>query len=113
VFVDALGNPEPIPCPFAWDGVINSLSMDFTGTGWVEGSGDIVFRLLVRRWYPPDYGNITVRFGSLTTPQNLPIGIRVYSGAEIQMFVNLGTGALTRLTPGNIICMAGGWFYPQ
>jgi hypothetical protein len=113
LFLDPLGNPQPLFVDFGNDGVVNQFTTDFTGTNWVEGSGDIVFRLQVRRWYPPDYGAVTVRFGSLTTPQNLPIGIRVYSGGTIQIYARLGPGALTRLTPGNIICSVGGWFYPQ
>lgn len=113
VFLDTLGNADPEYCPYGWDGVINTVVMDFTGTGLVEGSGDIVWRLRVRRWFPPNLGGVTVRFGSMATPQNMQIGIRLFSGADIQMFVNLGAGALTRLGPGNIICLAGGWFYPQ
>lgn len=101
--------------PVGSDGVIVSVVNEWTGLGFAEASGDLNWRLQINRRWVQDYGNIVTTLGSLTTPcQIMRGGIRVYSDDLITYYVNLGTGALGRLSAtGFVVCCVAGWWYPR
>lgn len=73
--------------PAGRNGVINRIANNFVGGGWVEGSGDIVWRVLVDGTPPPgatSYDNI---LGSLGSPANpVPIsGFRIFENQVITL----------------------------
>lgn len=101
--------------PPGYDGVIVNPVNGFTGTGFQEGSGDLVFRIRLNRRFAKDYGNITTSLGSLVLPQSAQQHtIQLVSNELVQYTITLGPGALGRLDPaGRILCALIGWFYPQ
>ena len=97
--------------PTGYDGVITSITNFWTGTTFVEGSGDLIWRLNIGRVWARNLGSISTTLGSLSSP--CPLfrgGIRVYSQQEIGYYID---HALTSsLTGGRIVCGVFGWFYP-
>jgi hypothetical protein len=101
--------------PPNYDGVIVGMTQLYTGTGFVEGSGDITWRLMVNQRFPKTLGVMTTSMGSLQQPTtSAPGGVRIQSRQVIQYFVNLLPAAAARLDAGaRIVCTVSGWFYPQ
>jgi hypothetical protein len=103
-----------VTVPNGYDGVISSRLHMYTGTGFVEASGDLTWRLKVNMRYPKGMGTMTTSLGSLTTPGPItPGGLRVYSDEILRYYVNMAVGAEARINGGNIICGLTGWYYPQ
>jgi len=100
--------------PIGYDGVIWGLACLYTGSGYIEASEDLIFRLNINRIWPRDFGSINNTMGSLSSTFTFQEGIRVYSDQIISLFVYLGAGALTRLDPlARIIGAMDGWIYPR
>ena len=99
--------------PHGYDGVINGIVCRFIGLGFVEGSGDLHWRLQLSRRYASDYGDIQTSLGDLTAPVALQGGgIRVYSNQLIQFLVYVNVAVI--LDPaGRVLCALSGWFYPR
>lgn len=125
--LDANGTSGPLfICDTGYDGVITEIVMTITGpggTGFVSGSGSVIWRLGVDQGQPTnsslyyfrDYGNVTMALGSLTQPSTfVGNGERIISQQRISMWVNLPVASLAIITPGSIIIGAvGGWTYPR
>lgn len=104
--------------PTGYDGVITDIVCGITSpgaTGFVEGSGDIVWRLAADGRFLRDLGNILTSLGSLISPSPVPRGnLRVFSRNRLQFFAAFPAGAEERLNPaGRIVCSITGWFYPR
>jgi hypothetical protein len=104
--------------PVGYDGVISDVVCEITAngaTGFVDGSGDITWRLSADNRWLRDMGNLKVQVGSLTHPSPVPRGmLRVYSHDLIQFFVNFAVGAEAVINPNAyIVCSVTGWFYPR
>ena len=95
--------------PRGFDGVVKDLSHNVTGGGFVEGSGDLVWRLRVDNQYVKNYGRITVQFGTIAEPR-ATYGIVLRSG---QTFRYLVANAAYGVGGTKIVCSARGWFYPR
>lgn len=96
--------------PTGYDGVITSVANFYTGAGFVEGSGDIVWRMLIGRAWCRNFGNIETTLGSLTSP--CPLfrgGVRIYSEQVVNYYVNIPIGS--PIAGGRIVCAFFGWFY--
>lgn len=104
-----------VAVPTGYDGVIVSVMNMYTGGGFVEGSGDLHFRIQINRRWLKDYGDIRTTLGSVAAPYAIyRSGIRLRTHEVVRYWVNLGAGALGRLDPtGRIVCGFFGWFYPQ
>lgn len=104
--------------PLGYDGVIADIVCEVVApgaTGFVEGSGDVTWRLAADNRYLRDQGNLTVTVGSLTTPSSIPRGgLLVYSHNLIQFFVNLAPAAIGNINPNaRIVCSITGWWWPR
>lgn len=98
--------------PFGWDGVIRRLSHNYTGAGFVQGTGGIIWRLLVDGQAVRNYDSMLVEFGSVQSPRCTD-GIRIYSRQIIKYVVNV-TGI--NFQPSGVsqtICCLAGWIYPR
>jgi hypothetical protein len=101
-----------------YDGVITDIVCEITApgaTGFVEGSGDIVWRLQSNLRWMRDLGNVKVTMGSLTSPGVVPRGgLRIYSRELITLYVNLPVASSGIINSNaNIICSFRGWMYPR
>lgn len=103
--------------PVGYDGVISDVVCNIfsPGAGFIDGSGDVTWRLSADKRFLRDMGNLTVQVGSLTSPSPVSRGmLRVYSHDLIEFFVNFAVGAEARVSPNaRIICSVTGWFYPR
>lgn len=104
--------------PVGYDGVISDVVCEIVAngsTGFLDGSGDITWRLSTDGRFLRDMGNLKVQVGSLTNPSPVPRGmLRVYSHDLITFSVNFLPGAEATINPNaQIICSITGWFYPR
>jgi hypothetical protein len=85
----------------------------YTGTGFVQGSGDIQFRFKNNNRWIKGLGNLTLSLGSLSG-DFFPLHEheRIFTGQYLSCYVSLGTGALGRLSGGKILMGMNGWTYP-
>ena len=98
--------------PTGYDGVIQQLVNFYTGIGFLEGSGQLSWRVKINNRYIKDYGNIQTTLGSLSTPYTVFNGpIRLCSRQTIQYFVN--NDVASGLAGGRAVCALFGWFYPR
>ncbi len=109
--------------PLGYDGVINDVVFSYLGgAGFVEGSGDITWRLAADYLpvgavttggrYLRDMGNVITSLGSLTQPSPVPRGgLRVYSYDLVTIYCNIAVGA--PIAGGNIIVSIGGHVWPR
>jgi hypothetical protein len=101
--------------PIGWDGVGTNIMMTVAGSGFVEGSGDVVWRMQVGQRWIPDFSNVIFSLNDLRNPHALVGGyIRLLSLQRVQIFAMLGAGALGRLDPaGRLNAAVVGWQYPK
>jgi hypothetical protein len=95
--------------PQGYDGVINAYSWNYTGAGFVQGSGDLQAQILRNGTPVRNYDNILTEKGSIAIPR--PIApLRIYSLDVITLVINhIANGLLA----GNIVGSFVGWFYPS
>jgi hypothetical protein len=104
--------------PKGYNGVITDVVCEIAapgGTGFVEGSTDIIWRLTASNRYLRDLGKVTTTLGSLVTPNPVPRGgLKVLSDNVLTFTVSFGNNALVTINPnGIVICSITGWFYPR
>ena len=101
--------------PYGYDGIITQLSNQWNGTGFVEGSGDIVWRVKIDRRFVTDFDNIQVSLGSLAVPfEIVGQGIPLLSGQNVQYFVAFAPGSEARLNlDGQTLCSWSGYIWPR
>jgi hypothetical protein len=71
--------------PIGRNGVINKVACNFVGGGWVEGTGDVVWRILVDGAPPPgatSYDTILASIGSPAQPVGIS-GFRIFENQVI------------------------------
>jgi len=75
--------------PAGRNGIINKVACNFVGGGWVEGTGDVVWRILVDGTPPPgatDYDSILASLGSPAAPTGIA-GFRIFENQIISLVV--------------------------
>lgn len=99
-------------CEIGYDGVINKVVFGFTGTGHVDFSGDIVWRVKVAQRYAKDLGNVTNAFGSFADAMLVPgSNWPLVSGQCVQAIANVPAGS--PIAAGSITMGIFGWAYPH
>lgn len=99
--------------PIGYDGIINRVVFQFTGNGFADFSGDIVWRVKVALRYVRDLGNVTTTFGSFQNALLVPgnFNIRLVSGQTITLIANIPAGS--PVNAGAVSAGAFGYFYPR
>lgn len=95
--------------PQGWEGVIKFYSCSFDGTGFAEGSGDIVWKLNVNTQPMRGFNNITVSRGNNITQRLLSGGLRVFSNDTVYWYVNHVANAGIN---GVVTCSITGHIWP-
>jgi len=70
--------------PIGRNGIINKVACNFVGGGWVEGTGDIIWRILVDGVPPPGATSYDAVVASLGSPAQ-PVGIAGFRVFENQI----------------------------
>jgi hypothetical protein len=96
--------------PDGHHGVIWKLGNVYVGTGFVEGSGSLVWQILQDLGVVRNYDNIVASLGTVTQPGQLSGPILIYEGQLIQLQVqNVSLVAGGTLVGGRL----SGWFFPK
>jgi hypothetical protein len=100
------------------NGVIQKIANNFVGGGWVEGTGDLIWRILVDAAPPPgatSYNNIVNSLGNPSNPTAIP-GFRIYENQVVSITIfnnpagpNLGIPVAGQLIGGRFV----GYIYPR
>lgn len=101
--------------PLGYDGCIASVVFNTDNvTGFVQGSGDLTWRLALNRRFVRDYGNVQFYIGSLQTPYNINSGqIILQSNQLVQIYVNRSVASAGNIDGGRVIGATFGWFWPR
>lgn len=75
--------------PYGYDGLLAGFFVSYTGQGFEQGSGDIVWRLQLNQRYLEDLGNLPFALGSSVSPCPLTEGQILLSGQLIRLLVNV------------------------
>jgi hypothetical protein len=120
VLIGAIGTTVTIisyVVPPGRNGVIYKVANNFVGGGWVEGTGDLIWRILVDGTPPPgavSYDAILASLGNPASPTEIP-GFRIFENQVLQLVAfNNPAG------PSGGVIVAGqrvgarfvGWNYP-
>ena len=101
--------------PLGYDGLLTQMTNIWNGTGFVEGSGTITWRVKIDRRFIPYYDTILTTMGSLTIPFDIGgEGIPLLSNQVVQYFVNFAVGSDAVLNLGGMtICSLSGYIWPR
>ena len=75
--------------PTGWDGFLTGAYWFYSGGGFVEGSGDILWRIRINRRYVKDLSNIPFQLGSPVFPLPLTEGQVLFSHWIVDLIVNV------------------------
>lgn len=99
--------------PIGYESMLYGLVLQYTGTGFVEGSGDIIWRVQVGTRWLKGYGNSLFSRGTERQPFHLADYARVNSGSRMRVFVNVpNLSGLIEVGKSFITCALQGWHYP-
>lgn len=90
--VPAIGSQATIisyTVPAGRNGIINKVACNFVGGGWVEGTGDIIWRILIDGTPPPgatDYDSILASLGGPAQPTGIA-GFRFFENQILALVV--------------------------
>jgi hypothetical protein len=107
--VGSIATVVSLTVPDGFDGVVNYWSWNFTGGGFVQGSGDISVQILRNGAPVRNFDNVLLERGTIGIP--CPISpIRIWSGQVISIVVNHVANALLN---GFVIGNLTGYYYPS
>lgn len=111
--VDQLVFSERVP--LGYDGLLVAITNTWNGTGFVDASNDITWRIKKDRRFIPYFEEITTTRGSLSVPFDVVgQGIALLSGQLLQYFANFQAGSESRLNVGGkTICALTGYIWPR
>ena len=101
--------------PYGYDGCIQTPVFNTSGVdGFVQGSGDLTWRLQLNLRWVKDFGAVTTYIGSTTTPYAVNVGqILIQSGQVVKIFVNRSMASSGTSDHGRVIGAAAGWYWPR
>ena len=100
--------------PIGYDAILTDFTNFFTGTGFVEGSGGIAWRVKIGNKYARNLGNVLFTYGSLQEPFKIPgVGIPAVSGQTVTYYVNVPLASPIGGATPQIVCAVLGWNYPR
>lgn len=96
--------------PDGYDGVITDYALNYTGGGFVNGSGDLVWRIFADGRAIRNFSNILSEKGSETFPRKISSGIQIYSNQIITVTIDHVANAALGATA---TCSLIGYMYPR
>jgi len=113
--------PAPTPTtilqfvvPTGYLGIIYGVLLHYTGTGFEEGSGDIIWRVMVgNAWAAPGLGNCLFSLGTVGQCLSLTDYIATNSNQRISVGVQVpNTSGNIQVGASRILATLQGWYYP-
>ena len=101
--------------PAGWEGVLLTVTNVFNSVGFLEGSGDLIWRVKFDWQWFKDLDAVQISLGRLDNPYALEGGgYRLFENQTLTYNFLVGTGGLANLDPkGMVICAMSGWLYPK
>ncbi len=101
--------------PLGYDGLLIAVTNVWNGTGFVEASGDITWRIKKDRVFIPFFEAIDTTLGSQTVPFDVVgQGTALFSGQLLQYYANFAAGSEGRLNNGGqTVCALTGYIWPR
>ena len=94
--------------PNGYQGVINQMGNNFVGGGFVDGSGDLIWQLLLDGVPYPNFENIIASLGSPANP-SLIGAVQLKERQRVQLIIkNIGVVVNAQLIGGRL----SGYYYP-
>src|SRR5262249_55906186 len=78
-----------IRVPSGYDGLLTGFFFAYSGTGFTQGSGDIIFRIQANEYFVKDLSNVPYLLGSGKEPIPMTQGKVVYSDTVLRVLVNV------------------------
>ena len=99
--------------PNGYDGAVNRFVTQFTGTGFGNFQGNIIWRLKIGNRFARNLGAIQNTFGSFEAAFSVPgtDNIRLVSQQTITLLANIPAGS--PVADGYVAAGCFGWFYPR
>lgn len=94
--------------PQGYDGCIKYISNAVTDPNFIDGSGELIWKILINGRPVRNFGNITVRKGTMAQGRVIS-PIRIFPGDVVTYTVQFAAGTLT----GQTVCSLTGYFYPS
>ena len=100
--------------PTGYLGIVYGVLLHYTGTGFVEGSGDIIWRVMVgNAWAAPGLGNCLFSLGTVGQCLSLTDYIATNSNQRISVGVQVpNTSGNIQVGASRILATLQGWYYP-
>lgn len=98
--------------PSGRNGIINKVACNFVGGGWVEGSGAVLWRILVDQGTPPGANSYEAILASLGSPAQ-PVGIagfRIFENQVVTVEIFNVSVVVSGQLAGARLC---GYLYPR
>lgn len=100
--------------PYGWDGLLAGFYFNYSGSGFAQGSGDIVWRIQVNQYYLKDLSNLPFLLGDPVNPVPMTQGKILLSGQKVSAIVNVANLS-GMIQIGNSTVYAGllGFWWPR
>ena len=100
--------------PTGYDGLLSGFYFNYSGTGFAQGSGDIIWRIQVNQYFLKDLSNFPYLFGDPVNPVPMTQGKILFSGQTVKAIVSI-PNLSGMIQIGNSTVYAGllGFFWPR
>jgi hypothetical protein len=102
------------PMPRGYDGLLAGIYQFYTGTGFINGSGDILWRIQLNQRYVKDLSNNPFSLGSPQYPFPMTEGQLLLSGQTVRYIVNVpNLSGQIQVGNSQIVCALLGFAWPR
>jgi hypothetical protein len=100
--------------PLGYDGILTEIFQIYQGSGFQQGSGDIVWRIRRNQVWLKQLGNMPYSLGNTTNPVCLTEGQILFSNTLFQFFVNVpNLSGMIQVGASLITCGMNGFYWPR
>ena len=100
--------------PYGFDALLAGFYFNYSGSGFAQGSGDILWRIQVNQYYLKDLSNLPFLLGDPVNPVPMTQGKILFSGQKVSAIVNV-PNLSGMIQIGNSTVYAGllGFWWPR
>jgi hypothetical protein len=100
--------------PTGYDGLLSGFFFGYSGQGFTQGSGDILFRIKTNQYYVKDLGNVPYLIGSTKYPCPMTEGKVLYSDQRVQAIVNVpNLSGMIQVGASTVFAGLFGFWWPR
>ncbi|QYU68115.1 hypothetical protein J4558_25270 [Leptolyngbya sp. 15MV] len=101
-------------CPVGFQGVLLGHQHQYFGSGYIQGGGDLFWRISIDGNFPRSLGSIPFEMGSLERPRPVYAPVRFSESQVITYFIDVPPGSAVATGPGNFtIAALSGYLWPM